>query len=186
MKRSYFYLMILVLLAILLGFVQENIKVNVNYLLEKGEKIPGFFQVDAKTKTTMLEQVKIDAPFDYYHNHQRQEWLLNLSHTQLSSFKWLITVVFIVVFMTINAWIMKIFTGEKVFVKRTIGIYVVFFLLAVFIFLLGKITGTSDRAYGVSREIVGGLQSLVPLMLMIPAYWLLKNQHIVFQDEKSK
>jgi|JI10StandDraft_1071094.scaffolds.fasta_scaffold06624_6 hypothetical protein len=173
---------IVILLAIVIGFVQENVKVNINYLIDKGEAIPGFFESNAKVKGEMLEKVKINAPFDYYHNHAKIDFLLSLNHGQLVMLKWIATLVFIVVFMFINASIITWFTEDKLYFKRTLWMYAGFFMLALLIYMAGKFTGTSLQAYGVSREIVGGLQSLVPLMILIPASWLHKHEH--FFDTK--
>ncbi len=185
MKNKFIRIIILLLVAVVIGFLQENLKVNINYLLDKGEAIPGFFDTDAAAKKEQLEKVKINAPFDYYHNHRKLESLLMLSHTQLVMLKWGVTVFFVVVFMFINAFVMKWFTGQTIYFKRTIWLYVLFFLLAFSIYGIGKITGTSVQAYGVSREIVGGLQSLVPLMILIPASWLLMHHNTFVRNEKN-
>ncbi len=166
----------IVFLAIVLGFLQENLKVSINYLLETGDKIPTFFQQDVNTKQSWLEQVRVNAPFDYYHNHRRIEWLYHCSRTQLNILKWIVTVFFVVIFMIINALLISWWTRNKKYFKWTIGLYVVFFAFAFVIYLGGHISGTSMQAYGVSRKIVGGLQSLVPLMILIPASWLLKKE----------
>ncbi len=186
MKKKYLLIIFFLVLAIVIGFLQENIKVNINYLLDKGESIPGFFENDVATKRALLEKVKINAPFDYYHNHRKLDWLLTRTHRQLVILKWSMTVLFVIVFMFINACVMKWITGEFIYFKRTLWLYLFFFLMAFFIYAIGKLSGTLAQAYGVSREIVGGLQSLVPLMILVPASWLLKYQNAFEQNEKAE
>jgi hypothetical protein len=45
----------LLLIAIVVGFAMENIKVNINYILERGGAIPGFFEQDFETKRIWLD-----------------------------------------------------------------------------------------------------------------------------------
>lgn len=167
---------ILVLVALVIGFLQENLKVSVNYLLETGDRIPTFFQQDSNTKQVWLEQVKVNAPFDYYHNHKRIDWLNQLSRENLVRLKWVITLLFVVAFMFINAWLIMWWTNERLYFKWTLRLYLFFFILSFAIYVGGLLTGTLPQAYGVSRKLVGGLQSLVPLMILLPASWLLRNQ----------
>jgi hypothetical protein len=82
--------------------------------------------------------------------------------------------------MIINAWLMKLLTQKWTFVKWTCWMYAVFFGFSFAVFLVGKFTGTYEQAYGVSRKIVGGLQSLVPLMILLPASWLIQ-----LKDQKA-
>jgi uncharacterized membrane protein YjjP (DUF1212 family) len=93
----------------------------------------------------------------------------------LIKLKWFNTVLFTAFFMLITASLMQLITKSRAFFRWTIFFYTAFFLLSFIIYLLGKFTGTLDHAYGVSRKITGALQSLVPLMILVPASWLIRN-----------
>ncbi|MBX7050596.1 MAG: hypothetical protein K1X54_01030 [Flavobacteriales bacterium] len=162
----------LLIIAIVTGFLQENLKVNVNYILETGDKINGFFNQTPEVKRDWLQQVKIDAPYDYYHNHRRLEFLLNFTRSQLVIAKWVITVFFVALFMILNSTIIFLVTSNTSLRKWTIRLYIAFFLLSFLVYIFGVITGSGTQAYGISRKVVGGLQSLVPLMILLPGYWI--------------
>jgi hypothetical protein len=163
------------LMAIAIGFVIENVKVNINYILDKGSAIPNFFDQSPDVKKQWLDGNRIEAPYDYYYNHKRLDVLFLLSDKGLVRLKWFNSFFFSAIFMFINALLMKWITGEKKFFRWTMIMYGVFFALSFGIYLFGKLTGTLEYAYGASRKVAGALQSLVPLMILLPASWLLKN-----------
>jgi len=186
MKKKSLLLFGILVCAVISGFIQENLKVNINYILDVGDKLDGFHDQAPEVKKQWLDQVRIDAPYDYYHNHHRIDFLYRLSRKQLTLLKWTVTIFFVILFMLFNAQIMKWMTGERKYFVRTILLYVFFFSFAFIIYIIGYFTGTLSKAYGVSREITGGLQSLVPLMILLPAFWLNKNQHIFEKNENPK
>lgn len=185
MKFNLVKIFLLICLAVTTGFLQENLKVNVNYILEIGDKIPEFFNQTPQVKEAWLEQVKIDAPYDYYHNHNRIELLFNFSRPQLMKLKWIMTIVFVLIFLVFNGLFIKWITKDNRFVRWTIWLYLFFFGFSFVFYLVGHYTGTSIQAYGVSRKIVGGLQSLVPLMILLPASWLIKHDNTISNHEKN-
>jgi len=173
-----FLIIIAVLIGIFFGFLQEFVKVNINYTLEAGDKILGFYEQNATTKKAWIQQTAVDAPFDYYHNHKKIDSLLNLDKSQLDILKWVVTLIFIAVFLTINVLILKLITNDRKLIIWFIKLYGVFFLIAAMLYVFGKLTNTLTQSYAVSREIAGGLQSMVPVMLALPAWWLLKRTQI--------
>lgn len=64
------YIICTVLFGVFCGFLQELVKININYTLEAGDKINNFYDQDFATKKQWLEATAVDAPFDYYHNHR--------------------------------------------------------------------------------------------------------------------
>lgn len=178
MKKRIVWIVFWLILAVITGFVQERLKVNVNYLIENGDKMNGFFDQSAETKREWLEFSKIDAPYDYYHNHGRLEFLLNFSRKQLTILKWAITVIFVGVFLVINAYLLKGLTGSRDLLIWCVRLYLIFFALSFGIYLFGVLTGSATQAYGISRKIVGGLQSLIPFMILMSGYWLNKSHFL--------
>jgi hypothetical protein len=51
-------------------------------------------------------------------------------------------------------------------------LYIAAFAFALLLYLSGKLVGSVQQVYPVSRKVVGALQSLVPLMILVPAFWL--------------
>jgi hypothetical protein len=167
----------LIFVAVIFGFLLEMLKVNVNYLLETSAKIPKYYDAATEERKSLLDQVKIDAPYDYYHNHRRIDALVGLSQGQLEKLKWIITLIGIGVFLGINLLLVKWITQHHQLVRWTIWLYGVFFLISLLFFVFGKVTHTHEYAYGISRKIAGALQSMVPLMLLLPGWWLWRATH---------
>jgi hypothetical protein len=185
MRYRYAWIAVLLAIAIVAGFVQEYVKVNINYVLEMGGKMPGFFDQDATTRKVWIETMRVDAPYDYYHNHSRLEALYSLSEKNLVILKWVVTVVFVTLFMVINTMLLFMTTRRREVIRWTLWLYLFFFVLSFGVYLFGWFTGTLEQAYGISRKIVGGLQSMVPLMLLLPATWLMRQTLQSPRNEKS-
>lgn len=172
MKRRYFLIVILLSLGLGAGFLQEYIKINVNYILETGKHIPGFFNMDEERKKAWIEYKKKNAPNDFYHRPETITGLYRLKEQTLEQIKWINTIAFIGVFLLLNVALIRSITDNNQHARWVFYFYGAFFILALIVFSLGKLAGKSDKAYILSREIVGGLQSLIPLMIMLPAIWV--------------
>lgn len=182
-KPNYFIVVLLIVAGLTVGFFQEFVKININYTLDTGFQIPNFFEQDYTTRTELLRKMKpANMPYDYYQNHNQIEALNHLSYKQLTILKWTVAILFAAVFMAINIGVIWFITKNKSYTKWVLIFYAALFILSFAIFLFGKITGTSERAYAVSREILGGLQSIVPLMVLVPAIWLSKKTTTVIED----
>lgn len=176
-------LMLTILVGIFLGFVQELVKININYTLEAGEKIPNFYNQSPEIKKQWIEQTAIDAPFDYYHNHRKIDALLSLNQRELTMLKWGVTLLFIVLFFLINLTILHNTIGDKSVIRWFALLYAAFMMLAAGLYVFGKMTGTLNQSYAVSREIVGGLQSMIPSIFAFAAWWLWKKTQTVQINE---
>lgn len=174
MKGRFVIAGLVLILGLIAGFVQEYIKINVNYVLETGKQIPGFFTFDSITKKKWIEYKKAQLPSDFYHKPKTIELLYEMNETELNRAKWAITFVFLIVFLIINGLILRLITGEWQLVKWLVYLYLFFFILSLCIFALGKLVGDVPW-YSISREIAGALQSLTPLIIILPAYWLSKK-----------
>lgn len=175
-------LAVLVIVGIGIGFFQEYLKINVNYLLETGSGIPGFFELDAESKKGIIEASKNKLVQDFYHKPKTINALYSMSESSLAYSKWALTLGFTIIFLVLNSLILKTFTGKKEVVKWLTYLYLAFFILAFLIFLFGKLTGTLDALYPLSRKITGGLQSMVPLMLMLSAVWISERINLKSQE----
>lgn len=171
-KLAIFFLLILILAA---GFFVEYIKVNINYHIEIGSSIPGYFEQTPETRKIWLDSKEVYAPFDYYYSHGRLDMLHLFSLKQLTLLKWGGTVLFTALFLFLNLAVFRLLTGERKLERWIIIGYVILFLFSFFFFFVGKLTPFPGSFYSVSRKIVGALQSPVPLMLIYPAWVLYKT-----------
>ncbi|MFM9986909.1 MAG: hypothetical protein ACKVOK_16835 [Flavobacteriales bacterium] len=168
-------IILVLVVAMAFGFMLEMVKVNLNYILEFSQRIPGYNELSATERENSLEAIAIDAPYDYYHNHRKIQYLYTCSQSRLNLLKWLVTLIGTGFFLLVHLLLVKWITKEKLWVRWTLLLYTIFFVLSFLIYLFGKWTGTLEQAYGISRKIAGALQSLVPLMLIIPGWWIWKN-----------
>lgn len=176
-RKRQLIILLLIFIGLVLGFFQEFIKINLNFIIESGSKIPGFFEADLATKKAWIAYFKSHGPIDFYHSPTDIDLLYNLSLHQLNMLKWLLTVVFTIVYLIINLLLIKRITESAVTSKWMLIFYIVLFVLAFAIFLIGKMIGFSEETYSISRKIVGALQSLIPLMILVPTFWLSKKMH---------
>jgi threonine/homoserine/homoserine lactone efflux protein len=182
MKKAIF-LVSLIALTLTMGFVQELVKININYHLDIGDKIPGYFANDAEKRAQLMQENQLHMPYDYYHNHASIRVLHQFSQGRLVQLKWVFTFLFVAAFLVLNLLVIHQIHKDRQLKYWTILLYLGFFLLSFVIYLIGKVAGHQEEAYAVSRKIVGALQSLVPLMLILPGWWIFKSG--VFTNEFS-
>ena len=121
-KKNKFILIAIAVVMIALGFYQEQAKVNVNFILEKGAQIPGFFEQNTSTKIQWLSIEKSKSNFDYYYSHSSIETLYSLNASQLSKLKWIITFASIGVFTILNIAALHFLQFQKKEIKIFIRI----------------------------------------------------------------
>jgi hypothetical protein len=174
MRRA---ILVILLLAITLsmGFVQELVKININYHLDVGDKIPGYFDGNAERRAQLMQENQLHMPYDYYHNHMPINLLHRFSRSRLVQLKWVFTFLFVAVFLVLNLSVMHLIDNSRQLKQWTVMLYLGFFILSFAIYLMGKPFGHQEEAYAVSRKIVGALQSVVPLMLILPGWWIFKR-----------
>lgn len=162
----------LIMLAIGIGFFQERLKVSINFTIEKGDQIEHFYEMSANERIDALKQIKTNNPFDYYQSHDSVNILNHLSRTQLKMTKWIITVIFVLVFFLLNRLALQWIFNNSTLTKWLATTYIAAFCSALVIYFGGYIFGRPDLFYAVSRKMVGALQSPIPAM-MNWAGWIL-------------
>lgn len=167
---------ILIFLYISIGFFQELVKVNVNYIIENGYKIEGFYQKSAEERTLLIENSKYKNPFDYYHSHTTIPFFNYFSEGQLKALKWILTLVFVIIFFYINLKALSLIIDDGRFKRWLMMTYVITFCSALGIYGLGVIFGSPDLFYNISRKMVGALQSPVPAMMNWAGWKLYEQQ----------
>jgi hypothetical protein len=182
MKKA-FLMALLVLVALVSGFYQEKLKISINYVLDVGVKTPGFFDLSAQEKDHWVEQTRIDASFDYYHNHETIKWLYALDQRGLSAAKWIVTGFFIVWFLFLNRIILqRLHVGEHV-IRLLPRLYALLILFSLGVYVIGVSGFEPSHCYAVSRKIMGALQSVIPLLILWPAskLWSLQKNGFVYE-----
>jgi hypothetical protein len=168
MKRA-IILLLLISLAVFSGFYQEKLKISINYVLDEGAKIPGFDKFSPEMKMERIEQTRILAPFDYYHNHHTITWLYHLDAKQLSVLKWVVTGFFLMWFLVLNMFLLETLSVHKDIVRLLPRVYGALIFLVIILFAFGAIAGLQQQAYTLSRKILGALQSVIPVLIIWPA-----------------
>ena len=154
---------------IAMGFYQEQAKVNVNFILEKGAQIPGFFNQNTETKIDLLTAEKRKSNFDYYYSHATIRVLYSFNQGELSKLKWVITFASIASFTLLNILALYFLQFNKKEMQLFLVVEGVCLILAALAFILGKITHQNEAVYPAVRGIMGILQSPVLVLIFIPA-----------------
>jgi len=161
-----------VLLFVVLGFLQELLKVNINYQIEVGDTIPGFFEESHDQRTILLSKQYVYAPFDYYYSHMSLDALSYFSRKQLIIMKWGLTLGLVALYYFLNTRVVKMLVGGKRAVRVHLGLYLALFGFSFIIFLVGKVLGMPEASYAISRKIVGFLESPISIAFIWAGYKL--------------
>ena len=168
-KKNKFILVAIAVAMIGLGFYQEQAKVNVNFILEKGAQLPGFYEQNTATKIQWLSAEKSKSNFDYYYSHSAIETLYSLNASQLSKLKWIITFASIGVFTLLNITALYFLQFQKKEIVIFILVEGICLAFAIAAFLLGKFIHKDELVYPAVRGIMGIVQSPVLVLIFIPA-----------------
>ncbi len=168
MKRG-LILLALVVSAMLSGFYQEKVKISINYILDKGSQIPGFYNLSPVEKQAQIEQARVNAPFDYYHNHKTISLLYRFDARQLSVMKWVVTGIFMGWFLLLNLSLLHTLRANTAVIHALPRLYLVVALFSLAVFAIGVVGFQKEKCYAVSREVMGALQTIVPVLIIWPA-----------------
>ena len=168
-KKNKFILVAIAIAMIAMGLFQEQAKVNVNFILEKGAQIPGFFNQNTETKIDLLTAEKRKSNFDYYYSHATIWVLYSFNQGELSKLKWVITFASIASFTLLNILALYFLQFNKKEMQLFLLVEGVCLILAALAFILGKITHQNEAVYPAVRGIMGILQSPVLVLIFIPA-----------------
>jgi hypothetical protein len=168
-KKNKFILVAIAIVMIALGFFQEQAKVNVNFILEKGAQIPSFFNQETSTKIEILSAEKSKSNFDYYYSHKTIEVLYSFNQSALTQLKWFITFASIALFTLLNVLALRFIQFNKKEVQLFLLIEGVCLAIAIATFIFGKLIHANEAVYPVVRGIIGIVQSPVLVLIFIPA-----------------
>lgn len=101
-------------------------------------------------------------------NAARDEFMFLVEWTpsEILTLKWVLTLVFSLLFFTLTYLTVKIYFNNKSFNQTVIFLFVALFCIAGLLYTTGAITGYGEILYGPIRAIMGMVQSFIPLMIL--------------------
>jgi len=179
-KANKFAIGLLFIVSIAFGFVQERVKVNINFILEKSSTIPNFYTLSSEDREQALSNLKQKGNFDYYYSHESISFLYTLSQPSLNKLKWIVTAASVLFFFLINYFILKLFNATATHFQIFKILTGTILILAIFSQLLGTLLNLSKDFYPITRGLMGILQSSISVIILILAFKFIGNG-----DEKS-
>ncbi len=101
-------------------------------------------------------------------NSARDEFmfLVDWTPSEILTLKWILTILFSLLFFTLTYLTVKIYFNNKSFNQTVIFLFVALFCIAGLLYITGTITGYNEILYGPIRTIMGMVQSFIPLMIL--------------------
>ncbi len=101
-------------------------------------------------------------------NAARDEFMFLVEWTpsEILTLKWVLTLVFSLLFFTLTYLTVKIYFNDKSYNLTVIFLFIALFCIAGTLDTIGAITGYGDILYGPIRAIMGMVQSFIPLMIL--------------------
>jgi len=177
MSRNRILALSVFLLLVLSGFVQERWKIAINFCLDYGDRIPGYFEMSPEEKREAFTTLKdsLQRPHDYYYSHETPALLYRFDRPPLTALKWGLAAVLLMYAALLNALFIRLWFSTVLYVKWLFSLYGVALAFAFTGNAMLRMAGSPEMAYLFSREILGALQSALPSMLMLPGIWLYRH-----------
>ena len=128
--------------AVLLGFLREYLFSNINWVY------------------LTLTNGRMNGARDEF------MFLVEWSPSEILTLKWVLTLIFSILFFLVTYVVIKIYFQDKSFNQTVIFLFAALFIISGLLFVTGKITGTSGILYGPVRTVMGMEQSFIPLMIL--------------------
>lgn len=165
-KKLYAILVFLLYLA--WGFVQERLKISMNFYIEQSSAIPGFYEQSAQWRSAKLEELKANANarHDYYWSHESINLFNDLSLSEMKMLKAVFAVFFILFSFIAALLVLKLWFGSA---KVLFGLILCYSAILILLLLAGGIAFLFPKMsgwYAISRELLGIIQSPIPLMVV--------------------
>jgi hypothetical protein len=151
-RKQWIWGVVLTLLFIWLGAMREVLFVNIN------EQI--LFHEGGRNTYRVIPSL---------------HFLGQYSIAELERWKWILTLLYMAMHLLLSSFALKQVFGLHGQRRWLLAIYALGFVIAGVSYVAGKHLGQAELGYTLSRVIMGALQSPFPLMLMIPALMLDKE-----------
>ena len=150
MMRKYWHFILLFVVFMILGFSRDYLFVNINYQAGK------------------IYYQRVDD----YHVAEGLKFLETWSYKKLYFSKWILTVLYMLMYGIITIMGIHLTFKNKQYNRYAFLVYALLFVLAALVYNSGNYLLSVDRAYTISRQIMGWLQSPIIAMILLPAFYL--------------
>jgi hypothetical protein len=152
-NKLFWKLIPVIVVVFIIGYIRELIFVHINF------------------QRTQVYYHETDL--DYNYNFPGiLLFLKKLNYDQLTELKWILTVLFFLIYFGITYFLVSKIFKNKSYNIITIACHLVFFFVAGIFYLVGTVTGKGLEGYTLSREFMGILQSPLLLMILTPTFIL--------------
>ena len=142
-------------MLILLGYLRDSIFKSINALLRAWD----------------LDQDYFLPPF--------LSFLENYEYETLENLKWLLTLLFCLLYLIITILAIKLFFNNSKYIKIAAFTYVGIIVISAIFILIGYIfNSTSLKMYEFARYLMGMAQSPIVLMILIPTFKLSEKENM--------
>lgn len=152
-------LALIVLTAYLIGFgFQERVKIDINYLIEFGNQVPGYNDLPPSARATAIAEVAPTVAYDYYYSHRRVPLFYRYDLTVLGKLKWAVTAAAVGLCLMFSLLIVRIFFRGR-FMRQTTVIFFFYVLACALVFMIGRLAGADEVGFAVTRRMLSAAQS---------------------------
>lgn len=152
-KKMWMQILFIAIAAIALGFLRDSIFKTINSLLRAWD----------------LDQDYFLPPL--------LNFLENFQYDTLVNLKWILTLLFSLLYLLLSLITIKMLFGNRNFFKITIWSYVAILLVSGILITIGYVfKGTTEKTYEFARYLMGLAQSPLILMILIPAFKLSEKE----------
>lgn len=157
---------VVVVAYLVLGFLAERVKVSLNFYLEQGSRIEGFFQLPPDRRDAILASAVDQVPYDYYYNHGRLKVYHRMTKRQLTIAKWGFAALLVLVYAGMAWGVVRWLdlTTHLTYIYVVTGVAL---LLALVFFMAMKVLPDPTAPYAVARKLLGFVQSPLPLIIVL-------------------
>ena len=135
-------LVLLTVGIVLLGFLRDYLFYNINWI---------------------YMTLTVDRPnqaLDEFH------FLLNWAPGEIILLKWILTILFTIVFFGLTWYIINLTFKNRSFNRITVLTFAALIFFSAILYVFDYMFGPSDQIYGVIRTFMGFAQSFIPLMIL--------------------
>ncbi len=142
-----------ILAVVMLGFLRDFIFVNINYQLQHL-----YYQTE------------------HTYAHSFFAFLSDYSYQQLYYGKFALTALFTLLYLVLTSLSIQLIYRKRQWLKWILYLFGAMVTVAAIFYGLGYAFGNPTRGYKLARVFMGIVQSPIPLMVLIPAFSLIKKQ----------
>lgn len=150
-RKKQLLIALLLLTYVLVGFFRESVFVHLN---EQRRVIYNL----------VYRHLLPDSPVP------QPQWIWRFDYFQLTRAKWILTLLFTIIFALMAAATVRVAFNNKSFVRLTLLIYAGVFLAGWLVYLLGSFSGLSEELYDVSRFLAGLVETPAMLAILCAAF----------------